>query len=218
MSEEAQLLAAIAADPDDESPRLVYADWLIARGDRRGELIVLDHLERTTPGGLAHPDQLASILRLAAELGFPHLPDRDAALLSFEQIGRAEHYRVFHGGHRFTLRRAGYELTLQRDDERPIHSEHYKLLGAWSDPATTVILTIALGAIRSGTPFERVVFPDRAAMREHPDYRLGPFPMYFSAEIVEDFERDHLLRARDHGRWYAIYDRMMAGFSPTSHR
>jgi uncharacterized protein (TIGR02996 family) len=33
------LLAAICADPRDEAPRIVYADWLADRGDPRGELI-----------------------------------------------------------------------------------------------------------------------------------------------------------------------------------
>lgn len=34
-------IAAIRAAPDDDAPRLVYADWLLERGDPRGELIVL---------------------------------------------------------------------------------------------------------------------------------------------------------------------------------
>ena len=37
----AQLLAAIIEDPDDDAPRLVYADWLQAQGDPRGELMQL---------------------------------------------------------------------------------------------------------------------------------------------------------------------------------
>jgi uncharacterized protein (TIGR02996 family) len=37
----ADLLEAIAAAPDDDAPRLVYADWLIERGDPLGELIAL---------------------------------------------------------------------------------------------------------------------------------------------------------------------------------
>src|SRR5690606_36907118 len=41
------LLTAIDADPEDEAPQLVIADLLIAEGDPRGELIVLDHRERT---------------------------------------------------------------------------------------------------------------------------------------------------------------------------
>jgi uncharacterized protein (TIGR02996 family) len=34
-----QFLAAIQASPDDDAPRLVYADWLQKRGDLRGEFI-----------------------------------------------------------------------------------------------------------------------------------------------------------------------------------
>jgi uncharacterized protein (TIGR02996 family) len=35
------LLAAVLADPDDDGPRLVYADWLTAQGDPRGEFITV---------------------------------------------------------------------------------------------------------------------------------------------------------------------------------
>lgn len=38
---ERELLADIAAHPDDDGPREVYADWLTVRGDPRGELILL---------------------------------------------------------------------------------------------------------------------------------------------------------------------------------
>ena len=38
-----ELLARIAADPDDDSTYLVYADWLEAAGDPVGELVVLMH-------------------------------------------------------------------------------------------------------------------------------------------------------------------------------
>ncbi len=38
---EAEVLAAIAADPRSDAPRLVYADWLQARGDPWGEFIAL---------------------------------------------------------------------------------------------------------------------------------------------------------------------------------
>ena len=33
------LRTAIFANPDDDAPRLVYADWLLERGDPRGEFI-----------------------------------------------------------------------------------------------------------------------------------------------------------------------------------
>ncbi len=35
--------AAILENPDDDAAYLVYADWLMAQGDPRGELIVLQH-------------------------------------------------------------------------------------------------------------------------------------------------------------------------------
>jgi uncharacterized protein (TIGR02996 family) len=41
MGTEKELLAAIVRAPDDDAPRLVYADWLQERGDPRGELIQL---------------------------------------------------------------------------------------------------------------------------------------------------------------------------------
>ena len=39
-AEAKRLLDAILAEPDRDEPRLVYADWLLASGDRLGELIV----------------------------------------------------------------------------------------------------------------------------------------------------------------------------------
>lgn len=42
MSTEIDLLRAIAADPDDDSLRRVYADWLIEQGNPRGELVQLE--------------------------------------------------------------------------------------------------------------------------------------------------------------------------------
>jgi uncharacterized protein (TIGR02996 family) len=40
-ADEAALLAAVAAAPDDDAPRLIYADWLTQRGAPRGEVIAL---------------------------------------------------------------------------------------------------------------------------------------------------------------------------------
>src|ERR1043165_6551684 len=46
----ADLEAAIVADPEDEGPYLVYADWLQSRGDPRGELIIVLHALATARG------------------------------------------------------------------------------------------------------------------------------------------------------------------------
>src|SRR5437868_12607954 len=39
MNQADAFLEAIVAQPDDDTPRLVYADWLEERGDPRGEFI-----------------------------------------------------------------------------------------------------------------------------------------------------------------------------------
>ncbi len=57
--DEAQLLAAIAADPEAAQAREVYADWLDKRGDVRGEYIRFEALFHLIPARLA---QLAAVL------------------------------------------------------------------------------------------------------------------------------------------------------------
>lgn len=54
---EKKLLADIFAAPDDDAPRLVYADWLLEHGDaERGELIQIQcALGRPAIGAKAHP-------------------------------------------------------------------------------------------------------------------------------------------------------------------
>src|SRR5215203_2415404 len=51
MSDESALLAAILANPDEDTPRLVYADWLQENGQpERAEFIRLQiERERLTP-------------------------------------------------------------------------------------------------------------------------------------------------------------------------
>ncbi|HEU0034436.1 MAG TPA: TIGR02996 domain-containing protein [Kofleriaceae bacterium] len=56
---EQRLLAEIAANPDDDAPRLVYADLLIERGDPRGEFIRLQCGEQTQE----RRDQAEALLR-----------------------------------------------------------------------------------------------------------------------------------------------------------
>ena len=51
MSEEQAFLDEITRNPDDDAPRLVYADWLEERGDIRGEYLRLG----VKLAGLARP-------------------------------------------------------------------------------------------------------------------------------------------------------------------
>ena len=62
-----ELLAAIVAEPDATEPRLVYADWLIARGDARGELIQLCEHRRSLT--VADPELDRRIEGLTKEYG-----------------------------------------------------------------------------------------------------------------------------------------------------
>jgi uncharacterized protein (TIGR02996 family) len=58
MTTERRLRAAIFANPEDDAPRLVYADWLLERGDPRGEFIQIQcRLGRAIGGsGKLHPN------------------------------------------------------------------------------------------------------------------------------------------------------------------
>jgi len=60
-----ELVAAIVAAPDDDAPRLVYADCLMQRGDPRGELIAL---QCRLAAGEASPEIVAHELELRAAL------------------------------------------------------------------------------------------------------------------------------------------------------
>jgi len=53
VTDEASLLRAIEGAPEDDAPRMVYADWLMTRGDPRGEFIQLQcTLYRTRAGSV----------------------------------------------------------------------------------------------------------------------------------------------------------------------
>lgn len=66
MSDHAAFRAAVAAAPDDDLPRLIYADWLDERGDVRGEFIRLQVAEAR---GEVTPAQVARTQRWARKLG-----------------------------------------------------------------------------------------------------------------------------------------------------
>jgi uncharacterized protein (TIGR02996 family) len=49
VDEENAFLASLRASPADDTTRLVYADWLDERGDRRGEFLRVAVAARTAP-------------------------------------------------------------------------------------------------------------------------------------------------------------------------
>jgi uncharacterized protein (TIGR02996 family) len=78
---EAALLAAIYADPASDHARAVYADWLLERGDPRGELIVLQL------AGVEHPEDVQrerELLQTYARTWRGPLPE-DASQIVFKR-------------------------------------------------------------------------------------------------------------------------------------
>jgi uncharacterized protein (TIGR02996 family) len=203
--DDADLFAAMRAAPDDAGPRLVYADWLLSRGDARGELIVLGELERA--GSLATLPQLDRLLELASEHGFPRLPDDPCAEI-FPFTGGGAYptqYDLDHGGHNYYLRwRYGFSIDV--DDETVLEGDLDTLTtNEWTFRETTVILSIVSAAIRSGQPLSELVFPDQAGFRAHPRYHVGRAPFYSFPDGL--YPPGRLLEPRDFGRWYRLWER-----------
>ena len=70
MDRDDDLLLAIAADPGDDAPRLVYADWLEERGDPRAEFIRAQcELAGLPDGDPRRPDLEATSIRLLRRFG-----------------------------------------------------------------------------------------------------------------------------------------------------
>jgi uncharacterized protein (TIGR02996 family) len=68
MNDEAAFMAAILAAPDDDAPRLVFADWLDERGDRRAEWLRLTvRRDQLTRGPSAGEDMVARTLAWAKD-------------------------------------------------------------------------------------------------------------------------------------------------------
>jgi uncharacterized protein (TIGR02996 family) len=87
---EEELRRAVVEDPDDDAPRLVYADWLLERGDPRGEWIRLQCAGLQTPGWQELAGELATwVTERGVRRGFVesltmplgHLVERFAGLL-----------------------------------------------------------------------------------------------------------------------------------------
>lgn len=64
MLRDAALHAAVLAAPDEDAPRLVYADWLLERGDPRGELITTQVTIAKRPDDAALLERERELMRL----------------------------------------------------------------------------------------------------------------------------------------------------------
>jgi uncharacterized protein (TIGR02996 family) len=86
-----QFLAAIQAAPDDDAPRLVYADWLQKRGDVLGEFIVIQ-CTLAAMGEDQNDDARADLQVRQSELFTEHAP------AWFAELGLAPNEGVFRRG------------------------------------------------------------------------------------------------------------------------
>jgi uncharacterized protein (TIGR02996 family) len=92
----ASLLAAVLATPDDDAPRLVYADWLIEQGDPRGEFIQIQC-------------RLGRVLRGVKGFGLATERPEDFALAEREQAIFKAHVQTWIAPIRTYLRRFTWE-------------------------------------------------------------------------------------------------------------
>jgi uncharacterized protein (TIGR02996 family) len=160
IAEPAELLEAIRADPDKPDPYLVYADWLQAQGDPRGELIVLQHgaLAAKTPLERARLDAAAAELlqRHEEQLLGPELhAQRDLLELRW-QLG--------------FIQGAGVGNPLPEDWKRPVLTALEALLRS---PAARLLRELRLGWL--APPGERWLVeygPALALLRREPPRSL----------------------------------------------
>jgi uncharacterized protein (TIGR02996 family) len=88
MPEERHFLADIDAQPENRAVRLVYADWLLDRGDSRGELI---HIEEEMPTLPVHTDRYWELKSRRNELR----PSAKKAWLKRLKYDRTDYEPVF---------------------------------------------------------------------------------------------------------------------------
>lgn len=86
-----EILGQILADPDDDRPRMVFADWLMAKGDPRGELISIQcalarHATRCEDIGPLEPLELRERALLKA-YGKSWLLDAETRLAYWGEFG-----------------------------------------------------------------------------------------------------------------------------------
>jgi uncharacterized protein (TIGR02996 family) len=98
MTEEDAFLAAILAAPRDDTPRLVFADWLEERGDPRGELLRITTELEALEAAAAPPDMRG---RLARVRRIGQLTRR------WRELARPEHRAWLASLHRGPLRCGG---------------------------------------------------------------------------------------------------------------
>ncbi|MEZ4239006.1 MAG: TIGR02996 domain-containing protein [Myxococcota bacterium] len=188
MTEDA-LLAAIRAAPHDDGPRLVYADWLMARGDVRGELVSLEVSDRR---GALGPAGRVHLQALVAAHGYPHpeLPPDPVAQLPWHGGGtHPTQYGLTHEGHHWYVRQR-YGFTIDLDGVEIVDADvDWEDWNHLSPAETNVVLTVLTEAILAGDPpgALQAAF-DALEPPAHPAYHAGRHPLVSAVE-ARDYER-----------------------------
>jgi len=140
----AELEAAIAAEPDAPGPYLVYADWLQERGDPRGELITLSHAGR-------------------AEAFQAHLAAHRRALLGELAVDTSSHDGRFQAmeltWHLGFIRRALFRYAAYSTEDRHVPPIAELVQALFASQAGRFVRELALGVTEPGESH-------RAALRE----------------------------------------------------
>jgi uncharacterized protein (TIGR02996 family) len=124
---------AILENPDDDGPYLVYADYLMAKGDPRGELIVMQHDADEAEGARKRKLQQAATTQFDA-----HKAQFLGPLANIE-----------HGSYK-AIWRYGFlrKLELQWDSHYANHDAAFETLSAvLQHPSTQFVLDLQIGCI-----------------------------------------------------------------------
>jgi hypothetical protein len=191
---------------------MVVADHLLAEGDPRGDLIVLDHAERR--GLLTEPAAIEQLLVLAAEYSFPRAAPEDPPF-PWEQRA-PDHYVGNHGDARYAVRlddNDAWELEVDRPIDGGFVAELADLHSSVLDERYLEILG---DVIRADAPFDGLSLARDAV----PQYEGGPLRCYrlpLEFLLPRGYLRNRFgLAARDYHRWHAIWQRLRV-MQPAEH-
>jgi uncharacterized protein (TIGR02996 family) len=95
MIEERAFLLAILERPDDDAPKLIYADWLEERGDPRAEFLRM--MVKVRQKRAVTPEQRQQHEELSAELAELHAPEHSGRDLPLENWERYRRVRELEG-------------------------------------------------------------------------------------------------------------------------
>jgi uncharacterized protein (TIGR02996 family) len=198
---EREFLDAIRRAPDDAAAVQVYGDWLLDRGDARGELIALQAREAE----LDAPHVLR-LLQLAAEHGFIRVPDdpeRDVLRFAGGVIADGAYrivYEVVHAGCSYRVVESRTELRIDVDN-KTVRTEQPRIM--ISPQSANAVLARISAAILAGEPLAKLELP--AELRG----RIGRFPTeQVPADIAALWPAGtRHIDFRDLARWRALANR-----------